>query len=241
MTVLFGEGRVPAHASECPFCGEAMEIEAETCPHCSGLPEKPTLESAPDDQAEIGDMLSPPDTANGRPAQTEQTSDVESSAIQEPGETTPGDSRRADHYEIVLHWDGVRNLRGFDLTECNLSGFELQNADLCGANLLGGDLRGADLRGADPCGADLDKANVSKAELHGANLSWTGLSGADLYYANLSEANLNVTNLSRANLNVADLSGADLNGAYLGRANLCGVYLGGAYMGGAALSEAVLS
>jgi uncharacterized protein YjbI with pentapeptide repeats len=229
-----------------------------------------TEDFSDDEPVEIGDMLGSPDTASGRPVQAEQTNDVEGSVIQVEEETALGDSRKVPQYEVVLHWDGVSSLRGFDLAECDLSALELENADLSGANLRGADLssanlsnanlRGADLReaklskaemvgsdlsradlrGADLCGADLGKANLSEAELHGANLSWAGLSGANLHEAKLSRADLSVTNLSRANLNMANLSGANLNAAYLGGANLDWANLCGAKLCGAYLGGARL-
>jgi uncharacterized protein YjbI with pentapeptide repeats len=261
ITLFLREGRMTAHAKECPFCGEAMETQAEMCPSCGKSPAKHPSEPALDDGSEPGDMLISPDTANGRPAQDEQTADAESSVIEVKTEPVLGDSRRAAQYEIVLHWDGARSLRGFDLAECNLSGFELQNADLCGANLLGADLRGADLRGAnlseaDLRGADLREAKLNKAEMVGSDLSWADLRGADLCGADLGKANvskaelhganLSWANLSSADLYIADLSEANLNVVNLGRANLnvanlSGARLSGAYLGGANLCEADLS
>jgi hypothetical protein len=149
---------MPAHTSEYPFCGETMDTQAQTCPHCGASPEKHTRESALDNWGEIGDMPSWSNTANGRPVQAEQTNDVEGSVIQAEEETALGDSRKAPHYEVVLHWDGVSSLRGFDLAECDLSALELENADLSGANLRGADLRGANLSNANLRGADLREA-----------------------------------------------------------------------------------
>jgi uncharacterized protein YjbI with pentapeptide repeats len=214
-----------------------------------------TEDFSDDEPVEIGDMLGSPDTASGRPVQAEQTNDVEGSVIQVEEETALGDSRKVPQYEVVLHWDGVSSLRGFDLAECDLSALELENADLSGANLRGADLSSANLSNANLRGADLREARLSKAELVGGDLSRADLRGADLCgadlgEANLSEAELHGTNLSRANLNMANLSGANLNAAYLGGANLdwanlcgaklCGAYLGGARLGGAALRDAVL-
>jgi uncharacterized protein YjbI with pentapeptide repeats len=270
ITLFLREGRMTAHARECPFCGEAMETQAEMCPSCGKSPDKQPSEPALDDGSEPDDMLSSPDNANGRPVQDEQTADAESSVIEAQAEPVLGDNRRAAQYKIVLHWDGVSSLRGFDLAECDLSALELEDADLSGANLRGADLssanlsnanlRGADLReaklskaemvgsdlsradlrGADLCGAHLGEANLSEAELHGANLSWAGLSGADLHEAKLSRADLSVTNLSRANLNMANLSGANLIAAYLGGANLDWANLCGAKLCGAYLGGARL-
>lgn len=265
ITLFLREGRMTVNARECPFCGEAMETQAEMCPSCGKSPDKHPSEPALDDGSEPDDMLNSPDTANGRPAQDEQTADAESSVIEAQTEPVLGDSRRAAQYEIVLHWDGVKSLRGFDLAECNLSSFELQNADLCGANLLGADLRGADLRGAnlskaDLRGADLREANLRKVELVGSDLSWADLRGADLCgadlceanlgkadlhganlsWANLSSADLYIADLSEANLNVVNLGRANLNVANLSRANLSGAHLGGANLCEADLSGAKL-
>lgn len=251
-----------ADTKECPFCGEIIRAQAKKCRYCGEFLDGSTRESVLGDRIQTGDMDDVTAAAVGRQAQAVQTGNVGGSLIQAQGDVILGKSLRDEQYEIVLHWDGQRRLREFDLSQRNLSGLDLSGADLTRANLSGATLDGANLRKANLSGADLYHASLSSTHLEGANLKTAKLNGAFMLDARLAEANLDFADLSHVTATTANLSRttmryakcceaeldlgaklrkADLSWADLSRANLSNADLREANLFKANLSEADLS
>jgi len=86
--------------------------------------------------------------------------------------------------------NGILNLIGADLHECQLSRANLAGANFLYASLALADLSGSNLAGAQLLGATLTAANLSDANLSRANLEYANLRFVELSHANLSESKL---------------------------------------------------
>ncbi len=127
--------------------------------------------------------------------------------------------------------NGVRDLRGVDLS----------NQDLAGVNLAGLDLSGADLQGTNLAKAKLFKTNLTEANLSGANLEGAELTGAILDGAKLEHANLSRAGLGMASLRKARMFECKLQYATLTKSQLEEADLRCAHLESARVREAKLA